>query len=122
MALGTRGVAVLALLEALASLHGLEPSALAHAGRLVPAMSRRRRPSEVHARRGGESGSPRDDDAARAEALFRYRVIVPLLDQPAHAPLRARVAEVASHRHPHPRRGEVAIERYPDFRAKNDTE
>jgi putative transposase len=56
-----------------------------------------------------EPGSPRDDDAARAEALFRYRVIAPLLDEPAHAPLRARVAEVASHRHPHPSRGEVAI-------------
>jgi hypothetical protein len=37
MALGTRAVAVLALLEALASLHGLEPPALAHAGWLVPA-------------------------------------------------------------------------------------
>jgi hypothetical protein len=36
MALGTRAVAVLALLEALASLHGLEPPALAHAGWLVP--------------------------------------------------------------------------------------
>lgn len=35
--LGTRAVAVLALLEALASLHGLEPPALAHAGWLVPA-------------------------------------------------------------------------------------
>jgi hypothetical protein len=56
-----------------------------------------------------EPGSPRDDDAARAEALFRYRVIAPLLDEPAQAPLRARVAEVASHRHPHPSRGEVAI-------------
>lgn len=37
MALGTRAVAVLALLEALAGLHGLEPPALAHAGWLVPA-------------------------------------------------------------------------------------
>ena len=37
MALGTRAVAVLALLEALASLHGLAPPALAHAGWLVPA-------------------------------------------------------------------------------------
>lgn len=37
MELGTRAVAVLALLEALASLHGLEPPALAHAGWLVPA-------------------------------------------------------------------------------------
>ncbi len=54
-------------------------------------------------------GSSRDDDAARAEALFRYRVIAPLLDEPAQAPLRARVAEVASHRHPHPSRGEVTI-------------
>jgi hypothetical protein len=34
MALGTRAVAVLALL---ANLHGLEPPALAHAGWLVPA-------------------------------------------------------------------------------------
>jgi hypothetical protein len=56
-----------------------------------------------------EPGSARDDDGARAEALFRCRVIVPVLDEPAHAPLRARVAEVASHRQPHPGRGEVAI-------------
>jgi len=56
-----------------------------------------------------ELGSPRDDDAARAEALFRYRVIAPLLDEPAQAPLRVRVAEAAGHRHPHPSRGEVTI-------------
>jgi transposase InsO family protein len=56
-----------------------------------------------------ERGSSRDDDAARAEALFRYRVIAPLLDEPAQAPRRARVAEVASHRHSHPSRGEVTI-------------
>ena len=37
MALGTHAVAVLALLEALASLHGLEPPALAHIRWLVPA-------------------------------------------------------------------------------------
>jgi len=37
VALGTRAVAVLVLLEALASLHGLEPPALTHAGWLVPA-------------------------------------------------------------------------------------
>jgi transposase-like protein len=37
VALGTRAVVVLALLEALASLHGLEPPALAHARWLVPA-------------------------------------------------------------------------------------
>jgi hypothetical protein len=59
--------------------------------------------------RVSETGAPRDDDAARAEALFRYRVIAALLDEPACAPLRARVAELASQRHPHPRRGEVAI-------------
>lgn len=52
MALGTRAVAVLVLLEALASLHGLEPPALAHAGGSCPPMSHRRTPSEVHARRG----------------------------------------------------------------------
>jgi transposase InsO family protein len=54
-------------------------------------------------------GDPRDDDAARAEALFRYRVIAPLLDEPAQAPLRARVDQIAAQRHLHPRDGEVTI-------------
>jgi transposase InsO family protein len=56
-----------------------------------------------------EPGDPRDDDAARAEALFRYRVIAPLLDEPAQAPLRARVDQIAAQRHLHPRDGEVTI-------------
>ena len=56
-----------------------------------------------------ETTCPRDDDAARAEALFRYRVLGPLLDTRAVATLRARVAEVAATRHLHPSRGEIAI-------------
>jgi len=57
------------------------------------------------------SGPPsnRDDDAARAEALFRYRVIAPLLDEHEDGSLRARITTLARERHLHPRRGEIAI-------------
>jgi len=53
--------------------------------------------------------SRRDDEAARAEALFRYGVIAPLLDERAEGSLRARIAALTSARHPHPRRGECAL-------------
>jgi transposase InsO family protein len=56
----------------------------------------------------GESAA-RDDDAARVEALFRYHVIAPLLDEREHGSLRARITALAGERHPHPRRGEIAI-------------
>lgn len=56
-----------------------------------------------------ERGGARDDDKARTEALFRYRVIATLLDDHDDAPLRARIAEVASQHHAHPLRGEVKI-------------
>lgn len=36
----------------------------------------------------------RDDEKARAEALFRYRVLVPLLDKQAELSLRQRVASM----------------------------
>ncbi len=52
----------------------------------------------------------RDDEAARAEALFRYRVIAPLLDDTDDpTPLRARIDKLAADRHLHPQRGEVAV-------------
>lgn len=51
----------------------------------------------------------RDDDAARAEALFRYGVIAPLLDEREDGPLRARITALAGERHQHPRRGEITI-------------
>lgn len=51
----------------------------------------------------------RDDDAARAEALFRYRVIAPLLDEREEGSLRARIVMLARERHLHPHRGEIAI-------------
>jgi transposase InsO family protein len=51
----------------------------------------------------------RDDDDARAEALFRYRVIAPLLDEREDGSLRARITALAGERHLHPRRGEIAI-------------
>ena len=51
----------------------------------------------------------RDDDDARAEALFRYRVIAPLLDEREDGALRVRIAARAGERHLHPRRGEIAI-------------
>lgn len=53
--------------------------------------------------------SSRDDDDARAEALFRYRVIAPLLDERDDRSLRARITALARERHLHPRRGEIAI-------------
>jgi putative transposase len=53
--------------------------------------------------------SSRDDDDARAEALFRYRVIAPLLDEREPGSLRARITGLAGERHLHPRRGEIAI-------------
>lgn len=54
-------------------------------------------------------GRARDDEKARAEALFRYRVIATLLDDRDSAPLRARIAEIASERHAHPHRGDVKV-------------
>lgn len=54
-------------------------------------------------------GAPRDDDHARAEALFRYGVIAPLLDEREHGSLRTRITALARERHLHPRRGELAI-------------
>lgn len=54
-------------------------------------------------------GAARDDDHARAEALFRYGVIAPLLDEREDRSLRARMAVLASERHPHPCRGEIRI-------------
>jgi transposase InsO family protein len=53
--------------------------------------------------------SGRDDDAARAEALFRYRVIAPLLDEREEGSLRTRIVTLAQERHLHPHRGEIAI-------------
>jgi putative transposase len=53
--------------------------------------------------------SSRDDDDARAEALFRYGVIAPLLDEREDGSLRARITALAGERHLHPRRGEITI-------------
>ena len=48
----------------------------------------------------------RDDEEARRIALFRYRVLVPLLEERAEAPLRERVAQCAERLHMHPLQGE----------------
>ena len=48
----------------------------------------------------------RDDEDARRIALFRYRVLVPLLEEQAEAPLRERVAQSAARLHVHPLQGE----------------
>lgn len=56
-----------------------------------------------------ETPASRDDETARAEALFRYRVIATLLDARDTAPLRARVAELASQAHAHPLLGERKV-------------
>jgi transposase InsO family protein len=44
----------------------------------------------------------RDDEKARCEALFRYRVLSPLLDEDAELSLRKRVEERAAQPHRHP--------------------
>lgn len=51
----------------------------------------------------------RDDEDARAEALFRYRVIAPLLDAREELSIRARVEGLVAERHLHPRDGEITI-------------
>jgi len=56
-----------------------------------------------------DEGAARDDEAARAEALFRYGVIAPLLDERKTGSLRAQIIVLASERHLHPRRGEITI-------------
>jgi len=56
-----------------------------------------------------DGGAARDDDAARAEALFRYGVIAPLLDKREDGALRTRVTALACERHLHPRRGEITL-------------
>jgi hypothetical protein len=56
-----------------------------------------------------ERGGARDDEKARAEALFRYRLIAPLTDERDPAPLRARVAQIAAAFHVHPHRGETRV-------------
>lgn len=61
------------------------------------------------ARKDDDATAARDGDAARAEALFRYGVIAPLLDEREDGPLRTRVTALAGERHLHPRRGEITI-------------
>jgi len=56
-----------------------------------------------------ERGGARDDERARTEALFRYRVIAPLLDAGVTAPMRARVAELAAKTHLHPCHGDAKL-------------
>jgi transposase InsO family protein len=56
-----------------------------------------------------EDKNRRDDDEARTEALFRYRVIAPLLDERAADSVRARIAAIAQQAHAHPRRGEIHV-------------
>jgi len=56
-----------------------------------------------------DGGAARDDDAARAEALFRYGVIAPLLDECEDGSLRTRITALAEERYLHPHRGEITI-------------
>ena len=56
-----------------------------------------------------ERGGARDDERARTDALFRYRVIATLLDTGATTPLRARLAALAAQMHLHPSRGEIKV-------------
>lgn len=56
-----------------------------------------------------EDHKKRDDEEARAEALFRYRILSPLLDEHAALSLRARIEERAAMPHAHPLRGEQTL-------------
>jgi transposase InsO family protein len=49
-----------------------------------------------------EPPQKRDDEKARAEALYRYRVLAPLLDTHAPVSLRQRIAQRAAEPHLHP--------------------
>ena len=51
----------------------------------------------------------RDDEDARSTALFRFRVLVPLLEEQAAERLRERVAACAARSHVHPQRGECRV-------------
>ena len=51
----------------------------------------------------------RDDEDARSAALFRFRVLVPLLEEQAAEPLRERVATCAARSHVHPQQGECRV-------------
>lgn len=65
-------------------------------------MSHPRRSQRRHSCGVNENPKKRDDEKARAEALFRYRVLVPLLDKHAGLSLRKRVAQRAAQLHEHP--------------------
>ncbi len=55
------------------------------------------------------SSEPREDEEARAEALFRFRVLAPLLDEPGELSLRERVEARAAQTHAHPKGEEVRV-------------
>lgn len=67
-----------------------------------PRMSHPRRPRDRQTDGMSEPPQKRDDENARAEALFRYRVLAPLLDKQAALSLRERVAQRAAQLHLHP--------------------
>jgi len=56
-----------------------------------------------------EDHKKRDDQEARAEALFRYRILSPLLEEHGALSLRERIKERASTPHTHPLRGELSL-------------
>ena len=51
----------------------------------------------------------RDDEKARNEALFRFRVLVPLLEPHDELSLRQRIAQRAAQKHEHPQEGPKSI-------------
>lgn len=65
-------------------------------------MSHRRRPRNRQTLGVNEPPQKRDDEAARAEALYRYRVLAPLLDPQAAVSLRQRILQRAAEPHLHP--------------------
>lgn len=65
-------------------------------------MSHPRRPPDRQTAGVNEPPQKRDDEKARAEALYRYRVLAPLLDPQATLSLRQRIAQRAAQTHLHP--------------------
>jgi transposase InsO family protein len=56
-----------------------------------------------------DENKKRDDEKARSEALFRFRVLVPLLEERAGGSLRERIAQCAAQVHMHPLRGDRSV-------------
>ncbi len=78
-------------------------------GGLCPPLSH---PGRAPGRQTGgvsEQNNKRDDQKARSEALFRFQVLVPLLEGHPELSLRERIAQRAAQPHVHPHQGELRL-------------